>query len=68
MQEHPDARRYRVKTVPSYYKLCVIYGQDLFDKIHSRLDQNMGPDIEASGLIGRISLTLLHAMFVHLKM
>ncbi|KAM7459599.1 hypothetical protein LguiA_036593 [Lonicera macranthoides] len=43
---HPDARSYRVKTVPSYRKLCSIYGQDSSDGRYSRLARNIGPDSE----------------------
>lgn len=46
MQAHPDARSYRVKTVPSYRKLCSIYGQDSSDGRYSRLARNIGPDSE----------------------
>ncbi|KAK4435743.1 hypothetical protein Salat_0737800 [Sesamum alatum] len=36
IKAHPDARSYRVKTVPCYHKLCIIYGQDKFDGSYSR--------------------------------
>ncbi|KAI8569315.1 hypothetical protein RHMOL_Rhmol02G0269400 [Rhododendron molle] len=35
-EAHPDARSYRVKTIPSYNKLCAIYGQDSCDRRYSR--------------------------------
>lgn len=35
-EAHPDARSYRVKTIPSYSKLCAIYGQDSCDQRYSR--------------------------------
>ncbi|PSR91884.1 L10-interacting MYB domain-containing protein [Actinidia chinensis var. chinensis] len=41
---HPDARSYRVKTVPSYPKLCVIYGQDCPNGRYTRLACNVDPD------------------------
>ncbi|KAI3804546.1 hypothetical protein L1987_26174 [Smallanthus sonchifolius] len=28
IETHPDSRSYRVKTVPNYHKLCMIYGQN----------------------------------------
>lgn len=43
---HPDTRSYRVKTVPSYHKLCIIYGQDTSDGKYSRLARNVDPDGE----------------------
>lgn len=42
IKAHPDARSYRVKTVPSFHKLCVIYGQENYDGRYSRLARNVG--------------------------
>ncbi|KAJ0029852.1 hypothetical protein Pint_12524 [Pistacia integerrima] len=46
MQEHPDARSYRVKTVPSYLKLCVIFGEEIYDGRYNRLAQNIDSNCE----------------------
>ncbi|KAL0330883.1 UNVERIFIED_CONTAM: hypothetical protein Sangu_1633800 [Sesamum angustifolium] len=45
IKAHPDARSYRVKTVPCYHKLCVIYGQDKFDASYSRLVGVLDPAV-----------------------
>lgn len=42
MQSHPDARSYRVKTVPSYHKLRVIFELEIGDGRYNRLAQNAG--------------------------
>jgi hypothetical protein len=46
MQEHPDARSYRVKTLPSYHKLCVIFGEEHSDGRYSRLARSADPSGE----------------------
>lgn len=46
IEAHPDARSYRVKTVPSYHKLCIIYGEDSFDGRYSRLACNVDGESE----------------------
>ncbi|KAK6137121.1 hypothetical protein DH2020_029130 [Rehmannia glutinosa] len=48
IKAHPDARSYRVKTVPCYHKLCVIYGQDKFDGSYSRLADSIDSAIGTS--------------------
>ncbi|KAL5558247.1 hypothetical protein UlMin_034458 [Ulmus minor] len=42
-KEHPDIRPYRVKTIPGYYKLCVIFGEESSDGRYSRLARNADP-------------------------
>ncbi|KAJ4834340.1 hypothetical protein Tsubulata_037539, partial [Turnera subulata] len=44
---HPDARSYRVKTVPSYQKLCAIFGEETSDGRYSRLAHCHGLNSEA---------------------
>ncbi|XP_020536605.1 uncharacterized protein LOC105637536 isoform X2 [Jatropha curcas] len=48
---HPDARLYRVKTVPSYQKLCVIFGQENFDGRYGRLAQIMDRNDETPDVV-----------------
>ncbi|OWM86815.1 hypothetical protein CDL15_Pgr015851 [Punica granatum] len=50
-KEHPDARAYRVKTLPSFHKLCVIFGEESFDGKYSKLTLNIDPDCELPLLI-----------------
>ncbi|XP_050215415.1 uncharacterized protein LOC126666630 isoform X2 [Mercurialis annua] len=50
-REHPDARSYRVKTVPGYQKLSLIFGQENSDGRYSHLAQNVDPDGEAPVLM-----------------
>ncbi|XVE53513.1 hypothetical protein DITRI_Ditri03aG0009400 [Diplodiscus trichospermus] len=42
IKSHPDARSFRVKTVPSFHKLRVIFGQEICDGRYNRLAQNVG--------------------------
>ena len=51
MQSHPDARSYRVKTVPSYHKLRVIFGEEMCDRRYNRLAQNAGTDGDVTALM-----------------
>lgn len=41
IQEHPDARAYRVKTIPGFRKLSIIFGQDNFSGAYNRLASNL---------------------------
>ncbi|KAF3446171.1 hypothetical protein FNV43_RR11350 [Rhamnella rubrinervis] len=40
---HPDARSYRVKTVPGYHKLCIIFGEESSDGRYNQLARNADP-------------------------
>lgn len=51
IKSHPDARSYRVKTVPSYQKLRVIFGQEISDGRYNRLAQNVGSDGDVTVLM-----------------
>ncbi|CAA7032961.1 unnamed protein product [Microthlaspi erraticum] len=39
IQAHPEARSYRVKTIPSYPNLCFIFGKEVADGRYTRLAQ-----------------------------
>ncbi|XP_039019127.1 uncharacterized protein LOC120150502 isoform X1 [Hibiscus syriacus] len=51
IKSHPDSRSYRVKTVPSYPKLHVIFGQENFHGRYNRLTQNVGTDDDVTVLM-----------------
>lgn len=40
---HPEARSLRVKTLPSYYKLCIIFGEESSDTRYIHLAHNADP-------------------------
>lgn len=63
MQVHPDARSYRVKTVPGFIKLCVIFGEELSDGRYSRLARDVDPVGESPVLMTStfLLLCLLHS-------
>lgn len=52
IEVHPDARSYRVKIVPNYHKLCIIYGQDSSEGQYNRLARNVASDVAAVSSIG----------------
>ncbi|KAF4359328.1 hypothetical protein CsatB_020170 [Cannabis sativa] len=46
IKSHPDARCYRVKTIPGFHKLCVIFGEEHSDGRYSRLARDADPFCE----------------------
>ncbi|XP_022858384.1 uncharacterized protein LOC111379261 isoform X1 [Olea europaea var. sylvestris] len=46
LKAHPDARSYRVKAVPCYHKLCVIYGHDKLEGGYNSLADSIAPTTE----------------------
>ncbi|XP_010548574.1 PREDICTED: L10-interacting MYB domain-containing protein [Tarenaya hassleriana] len=45
IQAHPEARSYRVKMVPSYQKMCLIFGKEMPDRRYTHLAQAFEPNI-----------------------
>lgn len=43
VQGHPEARPYRVKTIPIYPNLCFIFGKEVSDGRYTRLAQAFDP-------------------------
>lgn len=59
VQAHPEARSLRVKTLPGYRKLCVIFGEERSDTRYTHLSHNAHPSSESPALIIGVFLTLL---------
>ncbi|TQD75771.1 hypothetical protein C1H46_038668 [Malus baccata] len=51
IKNHPDARSYRVKTIPGYNKLRVIFEEETYDGRYSRLAFNSDPSGELADLM-----------------
>lgn len=62
IKAHPDARSYRVKTLPSYDKLSAIFGEEFADGRYSQLAQNTDQNIELSVLMTGPGLYLQHQL------
>ncbi|XP_030544450.1 L10-interacting MYB domain-containing protein isoform X3 [Rhodamnia argentea] len=61
IKEHPDARSYRVRTVPSYHKLCVIFGERSSDARYNRVADSIDPSCEISVLMAGDELNHLYS-------
>lgn len=63
MQVHPDARSYRVKTVPGYHKLCIIFGEESSDGRYSQLAHNADPINDFPVLMAGMKISLNWRIF-----
>lgn len=55
VQGHPEARPYRVKTIPIYPNLCFIFGKQMSDGRYTRLAQAFDPTpAETVRIIGKL--------------
>lgn len=59
VQVHPEARSLRVKTLPGYRKLCVIFGEESSDTRYIRLSHNADPRSELPVFITGMFLSLI---------
>lgn len=59
MQAHPEARSLRVKTLPDYWKLCVIFGAESSDARYVHLAHNADLSSELPMYITGLFFTLL---------
>lgn len=60
VQAHPEARSYRVKTIPSYPNLCFIFGKEMSDGRYTRLAQAFDPSsAEPVLMIGKLLYSMV---------
>lgn len=60
VQAHPEARSYRVKTIPSYPNLCFIFGKETSDGRYTRLAQAFDPSpAETVRMIGKLPFCIV---------
>lgn len=68
-QAHPEARSYRVKTIPSYPNLCFIFGKETSDGRYTRLAQAFDPSpAETVLMIGKLLYSVVFEIEEEVKL